>query len=78
MHVAKKYFPYSLKATNFVRLIVVVLVYSIINFVVGIIFSILSKLPLVGFIASVAGWGLSIYCAAGSIIAIFLFLKILK
>lgn len=78
MNLAKKYFPYSLKANNFVGLIVAILIYSIINFVGGIIFSLLSKLPLIGFIPAVLGWALSIYCAAGAVIAIFIFFKVLK
>ena len=78
MNLAKKYFPYSLKGNHFTGLIVAILIYSIINFVGGFIFSILSKLPLIGFIGSVLGWALSVYCAAGSVIAIFIFFKILK
>ena len=78
MNLAKKYFPCSLKANKLVGLIVAILIYSIINFVGGIVFTFLAKLPLIGFIASVLGWGLSIYCAAGSVIAIFIFFKVLK
>ena len=55
MNLAKKYFPYSLKGNHLTGLIVAILIYSIINFVGGIVFSLLSKLPLVGFIASVLG-----------------------
>ena len=78
MNLVKKYFPYSLKGDNLAGLIVAILIYTIINFVGGIIFSILSKLPLIGFIGAVLGWALSVYCAAGSVIAIFIFFKILK
>ena len=78
MNLAKKYFPYSLKGTNLTGLIVAILIYAIINFVGGIVFSILSKLPLVGFIASFAGWALSIYCAAGGVLAVFIFFKIFQ
>ncbi len=78
MNLAKKYFPYSLKGNNLVGLIVAILIYSIINFVGGIVFTLLSKLPLVGFIASILGWALSIYCAAGAVLAIFIFFKVLK
>ena len=78
MNLAKKYFPYSLKGDNLVGLIVAILIYAIINFVGGIVFGILGKLPLVGFIGSILGWALSIYCTAGAVIAIFIFFKILK
>ena len=78
MNLAKKYFPFSLKGTNLVGVIVAILSYSIIQFVGGIVCGILSKIPLIGFIGGVLGWALSVYCAAGSVIAIFIFFKILK
>lgn len=78
MNLAKKYFSYSLKADNVTGLIVAILIYSIINFVGGLILSLLSKLPLVGFIASFAGGLLGIYCAIGAILAILIFFNILK
>ncbi len=78
MNFVKKYFPYSLKADNVTGLIVSILIYAIVNFVGGFVLGILSKLPLVGFIAAFAGWLLGVYCAVGAIFAILLFFHILK
>ena len=78
MNLVKKYFPYSLKADNLTGLLVAILIYVIVNFVGGFVLGLLAKLPLVGFIASFAGWLLGIYCAVGAILAILLFFGILK
>ena len=78
MNLAKKYFPYSLKADNLTGLLVSLLIYIIVNLVGGFVLGLLAKLPLVGFIASLAGWLLGIYCGLGAILAILIFLHILK
>lgn len=78
MDLVKKYFPTSLKADNLTGLLVAILFYVIVNFIGGLVFGLLAKLPLVGFIASFAGWALGIYCAIGAIAAILLFFGIIK
>ena len=78
MNLAKKYFPLSLKGSTLAGFLAAILIYSILNLVGGIVFSVLSKIPLIGFIASALGWVLSIYCAAGSVLTIFIFFKILR
>ena len=78
MYIIKKYFPHASNADNLKGLLTAIFIYVIVNFVGGLVFGIFSKLPLVGFIASFAGWLLGIYCAAGAILAILLFLHILN
>lgn len=78
MDFVKRFFPTSLKADNLTGLLVAILIYVIVNFVGGFVLGLLAKLPLIGFVASFAGWLLSAYCAIGVIAAILLFFGIIK
>lgn len=78
MDLVKKYFPTSLRADNLKGLLVAILIYAIVNLVGGFVLGLLSKLPLIGFVASFAGWLLGAYCAIGVIAAILLFFGIIK
>ena len=78
MNIAKKYFPHALKADNVTGLLVSILFYVLVNFIGGFICGLVSTLPLIGFIASFAGWVLGIYCAIGALLSLLIFLNILK
>ena len=78
MDTVKKFFPNALKADNVTGLLVAILIYVLVNFIGGLIFGLVSKLPLIGFVAGFAGWVLGIYCAVGVILSILIFLHIIK
>lgn len=78
MDFIKKFFPISLRANNIKELLITILIYAIVNLVAGFVLGLFSKLPLIGFVASFAGWLLGAYCAIGIIAALLLFFGILK
>ena len=78
MDTVKKLFPQAFKANDVKSLVIALLVYAVIAFVGGLILGILGIIPVIGFIAGVIGWVLEIYCTVGIILAILVFLKVVK
>ena len=77
MSTLRKIFPRSFKVDSLSSLIGTILVYVILNAVLGAIFCVLSKIMLVGFVFSVLGGCLGIYFTAAIVVAILKFLNIL-
>ena len=78
MDLIKKFFPQAMQAQDVKGLLIAILIYAIVNFVGGIVLGLLDGIPLVGFVFGVIGWALGIYCAVGIIVALLVFLKIVK
>ena len=78
MDMAKKYFPQAFKANDVKSLIIALLIYAVIAVVGGLVIGLLGIIPVIGFIAGILGWLLEIYCTIGVILAILVFLKIVK
>lgn len=78
MDMVKKYFPQAFKANDVKSLIIALLIYAVIAFVGGLVIGLLGIIPITGFIAGVLGWLLEIYCTIGIILAILVFLKVVK
>ena len=78
MDAIKKYFPQAFAAKDVKSLIIGLVIYAVIAFVGGLVLGLLSIIPIIGFIASVLGWVLRLYCAVGVILAILVFLKIVQ
>jgi len=76
MDAVKKYFPQAFSAKDVKSLIIALVIYAVIAFVGGLVLDLLGIIPIIGFIASVIGWVLRIYCAVGIILAILVFLKV--
>lgn len=78
MDMVKKYFPQAFKANDVKSLIIALLIYAVLAVVGGFVIGLLGIIPIIGFIAGVLGWLLEIYCTIGIILAILVFLKIVK
>ena len=78
MDMIKKFFPQAMQASDVKGLIIAILIYALVNLVGGIVLGLLDAIPLVGFVFGILGWALGIYCAVGIIVAILVFLKIVK
>ncbi len=78
MDALKKYFPHALKANDVKALIIALIIYAVIGFVGGIILGFLSIIPILGIIFRVIGWLVEVYTIVGIILAILVFLKIVK
>lgn len=78
MDMLKRFFPQAMQAHDVKGLIIAILIYAVVNFVGGFVLGLLDAIPLVGFVFGVLGWVLGIYCAVGIIVAVLVFLKIVK
>ncbi len=81
MDILKKVFPLSFKANDVAYLVISIIVYVLASTIIGVINGILAIIPLIGFILA-AVFGLvsaivGIYCLAGIVISILVFLKIM-
>jgi len=77
MSTLRKLFPRSFAVNSLSSLIKTILIYVILNTVLGFVFGILSKIMLVGFVFSVLGGCLGIYFTAAIVVAILKFLNVL-
>lgn len=74
-----KYFPISARAKkDVVGLIVSILLYIVVSAVLGFVFSLLSAIPLVGWIIGIIGSLVGLYCFIGIVVSILVFLKVVK
>ena len=78
MDMIKKFFPQAMQARDVKGLVIAILIYAVVNFVGGLVLGLLDAIPLVGFVFGVLGWVLGIYCTVGIIVAILVFLKVVK
>ena len=78
MDIIKRFFPQATQAHDVRGLVIAILIYAVANLVIGFVLGFLNKIPLIGFVFGVIGWALGIYCAVGIIVAILVFLKIVK
>lgn len=74
----KKYFPHAFRVNDVKSLIVNLVIYALIAFVAGIVLGLLGIIPILGFVFGVIGWVVELYCTAGVILAILVFLKVIK
>ena len=77
MSTLRKLFPRSFAVNSLSSLITTILVYVILNAVLGFVVGILSKIMLVGFVFSVLGGCLGVYFTAAIVVAILRFLNVL-
>ena len=74
-----KFFPISARAKkDVVGLIVSILLYIVVSAVLGFVFSLLSAIPLVGWIIGIIGSLVGLYCFIGIVVSILVFLKVVK
>ena len=78
MDILKSLFPWSFKNKTMKDLIISILIYMAINIVGGLVFGLLSVVPLIGFVFSLLGGLLGIYSLAGVILASLHFFGLLK
>lgn len=78
MDLLKKYFPHAFKATDLKAFIITLIVYILIDVVCGFVIGLLAALPIVGIIFSLLGALVGLYATVGIVLAILVFLKVLK
>lgn len=79
METLKKLFPLSFKYLKDVAsLIIGTLIYLVVDIVLGVVIGLCSHLPLIGWIISIAGGLVGLYCLAGIVILFLAYFKVLK
>ena len=73
-----KYFPISARAKTLGGLLVSILIYIVVGFLIGLGLKILAILPLIDILLSIIGWLVELYIAVGVVVAILVFLKVIK
>ena len=71
-------FPFSYRVCSFKEFLITMLSYIVLDCICSILFSILVKLPLIGGVFGLIGWVLGVYFIIGMVIAILVFLNIIK
>lgn len=72
----KSWFPFAGSATTIQSLVIAVVFYAICLFVLGLVAGLLAGLPLLGWVVSLIYTLLRIYCIAGMVVAVLVFIKV--
>jgi len=78
MDLLKKVFPFSFKAKDLGKFIVSLLIYIVIGVVGGLVIGLLAKIPVIGLLAGILGALLDLYGLIGIVLAILVFVKVVK
>ena len=78
MDILKKYFPHAFKATELTAFIITLIIYVLIDVVCGFVIGLLAKIPVLGIIFGMLGSLVGLYALVGVILAILVFVKVLK
>ena len=79
MDLLKNIFPLSFRLADTVaNLIIGILIYIVVSVVVGAVIGVLAWIPLIGWLLSLVGSLVGLYCLAGIVIEVLLFAKVLK
>ena len=79
MDMLKQIFPFSFAAKNdLTALIINIVVYIAVGAVVGFVLGLLGQIPFIGFLFSLIGWVVGLYCLVGIVLAVLDYMKVLK
>lgn len=78
MDLLKKIWPHAFGAKDVVGLVITIIIYLLIDVVLGWLISVLAKFPIINIICGLVGGLLGLYCFIGVILAVLAFLKVLK
>lgn len=78
MDLLKKLFPLSFKVSEVKDLVISIIVYAVIDVVCGVLIGLLAKIPLIGILFSLVGTLIGVYATAGIVLAILVFVKVIK
>ena len=77
MDLLRKFFPQAFAVRDLKSLLMTILVYVIINALLGFVLGILGGFPLIGFFFRILGWCVGIYFFLAIVVAILRFLNVL-
>lgn len=74
----KKFFPLSTSCVDNETFIRNIIIYVVAMVICGLLFSLLSRIPLIGFLFGLVGWIAVLYMLVGIVLAVLLYFNILK
>lgn len=78
METLKKFFPLSTSCTDNETFIRNIIIYVVAMVICALLFSLLGRIPLIGFLFGIIGWVVGLYLLVGIILAALLYFNILK
>ena len=78
LNAIKPYFPNAFKANSVKALVIALVIYAVITAVANIVTGLLGWIPVVGWLLGILAWLINIYCVAGVILSLLVFLKIVQ
>ena len=79
MDMLKKFFPISFtNKPDITSLVIALLIYMVVAIVTSVVFFLLSKIPFVGVFFAIIGGAINFYLAAGVVLTVLDYLKLLK
>lgn len=86
MEILKNYWPNAFKPTNVKEMGLTLLLYfvpaAICDLVLGLVFGLLAKIPLIGIVFSLVGWlvgsVIGLYALVGIVVTLLVYFKVLK
>ena len=78
MDLLKKIFPFSFNAKDVTALVIAIVLYVVGGGLVGLVFGLLSKIPLVGILFGIVGWLVGVFCLVGLVLAVLTYFNLIK
>ncbi|MBQ3195247.1 MAG: hypothetical protein IJB65_02160 [Clostridia bacterium] len=78
MDALKKFFPFSFGAKDVAAFIIKIIIYLVAGAIIGVVLSLVGKIPVVGIITGIIGTIAEIYILCGIVLTVLDYLKILK
>ncbi len=78
MDLVKKYFPVSMRANDVTGLVISIVLYLIAMVVLAVIGKLIGILPVINVLYGIISWVAGIYCFVGIVLAVLVYLKLLK
>lgn len=78
MDLIKKIFPFSFGAKDVTGLIVSIVIHLVGIIVMSLLGGLLGNIPVIGLLLGIVGWVVGLYCTVGIILAVLVFLKVIK
>ena len=78
MDMLKKIFPFSFGVKDITALVVALIIYIVGGAVLGVVFGLLAKIPLIGILFGIVGWAVGVYCFVGIVLAVLDYFNLIK
>ena len=78
MDLVKKYFPVSTRANDVMGLVISIVLYLIVIVALSLVGKLIGGIAVIGWLYGIIAWVIGAYCTVGIVLAVLVFLKLLK